>query len=132
MQNQNKKKKIIKQKANKMQQLKCKDSVVVEEPVVGSEVRVSCFLSQALRYLFSCCWACLSKVSKSSAFNLLLAGAGSYSLFESENRTTWLEFCQINKDCTMSCSKLKWIQNTKITRKLYQNVTPNTKCSKKK
>lgn len=125
LQNQNKKK-IIKQKANKMQQLKCKDSVAVEEPVVGSEVRVSCFLSQALRYLFSCCWACLSKVSKSSAFNLLLAGVGSYSLFESENRITWLQFCQINnRDCTMSCSKLKWIQNTKITRKLYQNVTPN-------
>lgn len=67
-----------------MQQLKCEDSVADEEPMVGSEVRVSCFPSQALGYLFSCCWACLSKVSKSSAFNLLLAGAGSYSLFESE------------------------------------------------
>lgn len=80
----------------KMQQLKCKDSVAIEEPVVGSEVRVRCFLLQALRYLFSCCLACLSKVSKSSAFNLLLAGVGSYSLFESENRRTQLESCQIN------------------------------------
>lgn len=85
LQNQNKKK-IIKQKANKMQQPKCKDSVAVEEPMVGSEVRVSCFLSQALGYLFSCCWACLSKVSKSSAFNLLLAVVGSYSLLESEKK----------------------------------------------
>lgn len=73
-------------KENETQQLKCKDSVAIEEPVVGSEVRDSCFVSQALGYLFSCCWACLSKVSKSSAFNLLLAGAGSYSLLESEKQ----------------------------------------------
>lgn len=71
-----------------MQQLKCKDSVAIEEPVVGSEVSVSCFLLQASCYLFIFCWACLSKVSKSSAFNLLLAGVGSYSLLESENRRT--------------------------------------------
>lgn len=50
-----------------MQQLKCKDSVAGEEPTVGSEVSVSCFLLQASCYLFRFCWACFSKVSKSSA-----------------------------------------------------------------
>lgn len=67
-----------------MQQLKVKDSVAVREPLTGSEVSLGCFLLQASRYLFIFCWACFSKVSKSSASNLPFAGNGSYSVFESK------------------------------------------------
>lgn len=66
-----------------MQQLKGQDSVAVWEPLIGSEVSVSRFLLQASRYLFWFCWACFSKVSKSSAWNLPFAGYGSYSVLES-------------------------------------------------
>lgn len=43
---------------------------------------LSCGLTN--RYLFRFFWACLSKVSKSSASNLPFVGCGSYSRFESE------------------------------------------------